>query len=147
VNASADFSKAVARFKDFLAANGYPPSLVWVRPDDVLFAGTKQVFLRIPSPSGNEQHAQDDFETGTKRQIGVLFATLCQMNATTYCYTWVPANEEESERHLMPRDVKFSATIGKSVLEANAVPNHITWLWLKLKHRKHQEFKKELFLG
>ena len=144
---SADFSEAVARFKGFLAANGYPPSLVWVRPQDVLFTGTKQVFLRIPSPSGNEQRAQDDFETGMKRQMGVVFATLCQMNATSYCYTWVPANEDESGRHLMPRDVKFSATIGESMLKANAVQNHITWLWLKLKLRKHQEFKKGLFLG
>ncbi|HEY6307005.1 MAG TPA: hypothetical protein VI488_11175 [Candidatus Angelobacter sp.] len=146
MNVSSGFSESVAQFKEFLAANGYPPSVVWVCPQDVLLIGTRQILVRISFPLRNERHAQAEFERGMKKQMGVLFSTLSHMDAATCRYTWVPADEEEAHRHLMPRAVKFSANTGDSRFLGKDVRNRLRWLWLQLKHRKRQECREELFL-
>jgi hypothetical protein len=146
MNASPDFSESVARLQKFLEENGYPPRVMWVGPQDVLLTGTRQILIRVPVPVANEQHARAAFERGMKEQMGVLFATLCEMDAATCCYAWAPADEEEARRHLIPRDLKLSANLNESRFFGKAVTNHFSWLWLRARHRKHQEFRDQLFL-
>jgi hypothetical protein len=146
INANPDFSESVTRFQKFLGESGYPPRVIWVDPQDVLLTGTCQALVRVSVPADKELHAQAVFEKGMKEQMGVLFATLCEMDDVSCCYAWVPVDEEEAHRHLMPRDLKLSANIGESRLFGKAVTNHFRWLWLRLRHRKHQELRDQLFL-
>jgi hypothetical protein len=139
VTARVDFAESVAGFENFLAANGYAPTVMWVGRQDVLFAGTKQIFVRVPPTADNEANARADFERGRKQKMGVLFKTLCKMDNVTCCYTWVPRDEEEAQCHLMPPDLKMAVNAEESMFVGRAVRSHFKWLWLKLKHRKHQE--------
>jgi hypothetical protein len=145
VTTNADFDHWVARFQNFLTANGYSPMVMWVSSQDVLLTGTKQVFVRIPLAADNEAHVRADFDRGTQQKLGVAFRTFCKMDNATCCYTWVPRDEEEAQYGLMPQDVKLSVTAGEGVLFGRPVRSRFKWLWLRLKHRKHQERKAWLF--
>jgi hypothetical protein len=143
----ANFEESVARYEKFLKENGYPPRVVWVRWRDVLLTGRRQIFVRTPVPTTNEGLARTAFNDGIAKKLGILFATVCEMDGVTCCRAWVPADEDEAERSLMPEGLKLSVTTGESRLYGKAVTNRIGWFWLKLKYRQCQHLKDFLFSG
>jgi hypothetical protein len=76
---------------------------------------------------------------------GVLLAALCELGHKTLCYAWSPADASEAERHLMPQGVKFSAPVRESSLRVVVVGNPLKWLYLRLRYRREQRFKQQLF--
>jgi len=118
---------------------------MWVRPQDVLWTGRRQILVRVPVPTGNEVLARDAFREGVANKLGVLFATVCEMDGVTCCHAWVPADEDEAARSLMSEGLKFSVTTGESRLYGKAIKNRMVWFWLQLKHHKHQERKDWIF--
>jgi hypothetical protein len=139
------FEESLVRYKEFLRENGYPSAIAWVRPQDVILAKQHTIFVRVPLPTTNEALARAAFNDGIGKKLGILFATVCEMDGVTCCRAWVPADEDEAQRSLMPQDLKVSVTTGENRLCGKAVTNRITWLWLKLKYRKHQEQRDFLF--
>jgi hypothetical protein len=144
---NANFEGSVARYEKFLGENGYPPAIVWVRPQDVLLAGHRRIFVRVPVPAANEVLARTAFNDGIEKKLGVLFATVCELDGVTCCRAWVPADEDEAERALMPQDLKLSATTGEGRRYGKAVTSGVSWLWLKLRYRKDQQLRDWLFAG
>jgi len=139
------FEESVVRYREFLRENGYPSAIAWVRPQDVLLARQRKIFVRVPLPITNEAFARAAFNDGIGKKVGILFATVCEMDGVTCCRAWVPADEDEAQRALMPQDLKLSVTTGESHLRGKAVTNRISWLWLKLNYHKHQEQRDFLF--
>lgn len=142
---SQSFQEAVAEFRRFLAQNGYQQEVVWVKPDDVILTGGPLLYVRVPAPRSNEEPARQLFECGIARQKGVLFGTLCEIDGATCSYAWVPKDEAESQKALMPTGLKMSVHSEDSRVQGKAVLNSLHWSYLRLKYRKKQESKKQLF--
>ena len=139
------FQEAVAQFRQFVAANGYPQDVVWVTPDDVILSGGAQVYVRVPTLRGNEKSARQRFETGMSRKVGVLFAILCEVEGATCSYVWVPKDESEAQEGLMPTGIKMSARTGSSRIHGEPIRNLLRWSYLHLKYRKNEKLKEQLF--
>jgi hypothetical protein len=146
VGTDSNFEDARERFREFLVENGYPRKLTWVTPNDVLLSDRKLVYVKLPVPTSNLLRARELFELGMPRQLGVLLHAVCEIDDTTCCYVWVPADQTESRYALMPRDLKMSANIGESKIPARSVHSPMHWHCLKILHQK-QAMKNQLFGG
>jgi len=139
------FQESVTEFRRFLAENGYPQDLIWVKPDDVILTGTSLIYIRVPVPHSNEESARQLFEHGISQQMGVLFATLCEIDGAACSYVWVPKDESEAEQALMPVGLKMSVNTGESRHQGQAVRNRLYWSYLRLKYGEKQYLKEQLF--
>jgi hypothetical protein len=139
------FQEALAEFHQFLARNGHPQEVIWVKPDDVILTGGPLLYVRVQASRGNEESARQLFESGISRQMGVLFGTLCEIDGATCSYVWVPKDETESQQALMPTGLKMSVHSENSRVRGKAVRNPLHWSYFRLKYRKKQESKKQLF--
>jgi len=142
--ANQTFQESVAEFRRFLAENGYPQDLIWVNPDDVILTGPL-IYVRVPVSQSNEESARQLFEHGISQQMGVLFATLCEIGSATCSYVWVPKDQTEAQEALMPAGLKMSVNTGASRREAKAVRNRLYGSYLRLKYRENQYLKEQLF--
>ncbi len=95
---TATFEEASARFRKFLADNGYPDKLVWVTPQDVLFTRSRRLYIKVPVTDHNLRGVRELFEAAMKAQSGISFSTVCKLGDATCCRAWVPANEDERQR-------------------------------------------------
>jgi hypothetical protein len=138
-----NFEDAVARFQNFLKTNKYPSEIVWVQPDDVLLTGKRLVYVRVSAPKVRQRMAKQICEEGMEKKRGVLLGTICELGATTCAYVWAPANDDEAVRALMPVDLKLSAKTGR--IRGVSVESGIWWACLKLRYRKKQILREELF--
>lgn len=136
-----DFDEAVTRFKKFVEEQGQPPRLMWVRSEDVLVADNRWLYVRVGVPEQNEKLARNAYEKGRRGELGVVLATLCQLQDMTCCYVWAPADEDQAERLLMPTDLKLSVSSGEYRWQGKTVSNTIHWLWLRWRYRKNQKQK------
>jgi len=125
--------------------NGYSQNVVWVTPGDVLLSDNRLVYVKPPVADGSTKLARQLFDAGITEGRGVLLAALCETSNKAFCYVWVPGSETEAEQRLMPRGVKMSVPFGNSRLRGVTVHNSVKWLYLRFKHRRHQQFKHELF--
>jgi hypothetical protein len=142
---SAGFAESVARFEKFIETHGCPGHVVWVRPEDVLVVSPRRVLIKLPVSPENGKIARTVLEEGLEAQLGVLFATLCQIEGTTYCYAWAPRDADEAEGRLMPSGLKMSVMTGEYRLQGKPVKNGLRWRWLKWRYRKQQQHKAWLF--
>ena len=142
---SGTFEAAVTRYQDFLASNGYPRAVRWVTESDVLVCNRPLVYIKVPVPAENEREARRSFATGTDEKRGVLFETLGCDQETTYAFAWVPRDDDEAIRHMMPDGIKLSVRTRQ--LPARAINSRLRWRYLRWKHREHQSLKHSLFRG
>lgn len=149
LRSDADFGATVARFQKFLGQNNYPENIVWLMPEDVLLSGKRFVYVRVPIPATNETKARGIYDEGVARGRGLLFSTICEMNASTCCYVWYPRRQVDEPQGLWPRDgsVKLSAKMETSRVPAKPVKSGLVWAFLKLQHRRKQNLKDFLFRG
>lgn len=139
------FEESVISFEEFLGKNGFPPKVVWVGPADILASNKPEVYVRVPVSEENERTAKRLYDFGISQHKGVLFDTLCESRNQTFAYAWVPHDEREAEEFQMPKGLKLSARVGSSRLSAKPVGNSLHWAYLKLKYRRHQIMKNQLF--
>jgi hypothetical protein len=140
---STEFDESLAKFQQFLETNGYPREVVWVTPDDLIVTGERLIYIRVPVSSKNEVQARTLFEQGTTRQMGVLFDTICVGGNETFCCAWVPPDEDQAERALMPKQLKLSAKVDK--VGGTPVRSRLQWFLLRLRYWKYQNLKNSLF--
>jgi hypothetical protein len=145
---SASFEESCARFREFLANNGYAHEAVWITPKDVLLSGRRLVYVRLPIPGGNREHARALFDTAMKEQSGVSFKTVCETDYATLCTVWVPADDSERQHAMCSKaDLKMSAATSEGRVRGKEVRSGFLWRYLQLRYRKNQALKDQLFWG
>jgi hypothetical protein len=145
---SASFEESCARFCEFLAANGYTRELAWITPQDVLLSGTRLLYVRVPIPNSNQEHARALFDAAMKEQSGVSFKTVCETDYATLCTVWVPTDDSEGQNAMCSKtDLKMSAAIGESRVRGKQVRSGFLWRYLQFRYRKNQVHKGQLFWG
>ncbi|HLJ90698.1 MAG TPA: hypothetical protein VKZ53_28085 [Candidatus Angelobacter sp.] len=139
------FGEALARFEEFLANQGYPSSVIWVTPDDVLLSGSQEIFVKTPVSPQNEVSVRKIFDEGMRQELGVLFTTLCETGRISYAFAWTPKDDLDAQYALMPKDLKLSVGIGYSRRPGKEVESHIYWRFLQFKYRREQGIKRQVF--
>jgi hypothetical protein len=142
-NVSATFDESVTQFQDFLQNNGYSREVVWITPRDVILTRKRLIYVKFPVPRDNERFVRELFELGTTNRRGILFETICSAANIAFCRAWVPANDSERHRFLMPEGLKMSAHTCR--VAAFTVQNGLHWLFLQLRYANHQALKRVLF--
>lgn len=128
------FETAVERFKKFLVQQHYPPNLLWLRPEDVVFWCLRYYF-RKSDPSDDVALAKAEFESAIARNVGVALQAECKTVRWSLCRVYVPEDDLDAERRMIPKTgVKISATADpKPAIE---VCGRIQWRLLKWLVRK-----------
>jgi hypothetical protein len=139
------FEEAVSRFEVFLRKNGYSATLIWVEPADLVLPGRRAIYVRVPVPSRNLEHARKRFFSGMTEGLGVTFGTICDLPNATCCYAWVPKDRKQQQEHLMGSELKISAKTDSSRVPGVYVTNAIRWQLLKLRCRKRAGMTQDLF--
>jgi hypothetical protein len=112
---SLSFEESCSRYRDFIAENGYPRDLVWITQKDVLLSGKRFLYVRLPIPESNREHARALFDAAMKEQSGVSFRKVCETEHATLCSVWVPADGSERQYAMCSqKDLKMSAANGES---------------------------------
>lgn len=133
------FETAVARFQQFLRSNQWPEKIVWIQMQDLLLTGKKLLYARIPPSKSREVAAQETFEQGVKQGRGVLLGALFELRGASFCYVWVPPNDEEAARSLMPAEIK--SRIPNDRVPVTLIRNRLLWWWLRVRLRRKQSDK------
>lgn len=119
------FRDAVARFRAFLKGKGRPEAVVWIKPDDLVQAGSR-LYVRLRDPNRRWMDAQCTYETGLDRKMGIVLRHVCQVPGLSCCQVMVPPNSGAS-------GVTFSAP--DTIRWATPVVNRLFWAWVRLRGR------------
>lgn len=123
------FERAVADFRRFLIQQDYPPNLLWLTPNDVVFWGLRYFFWK-GDPSERESRAKTSFSNAMAANVGIALQAQCKTDRWAICRLYVPEDELDAERRMIPKTgVKVAATIDPK--PAMVVDNRIQWWLLK----------------
>lgn len=136
------FEQAVEQLRAFLESQGLPREIAWVRPRDVALIG-RDLSIRLPCANAARERAGSDYLRGCRQRLGVLLGVLCRVDAQVCCFVYIPQDEDESSRHLMPDGLKL--TIPISVPEARAVVDRLEWHLARWQSRRWRSQKIQLF--
>jgi hypothetical protein len=134
------FQQAVEAFQRFLTEQKRPSKLHWFFRDDLLLY-KRQVFLYWPLPGDNQQLAEELYQIGREKELGMALEVFCFDQDNAYCYVLVPEDEADAGC-LMMTELKLSFTTS---------PHRVwkirtKWLWRVLQRRlgEHTEWLLEL---
>lgn len=131
------FEQAVEEFRSFLKSEDLPEEIAWVNPDDAVLIN-KRIVIRMPDANIARSRALSDYLRGCRRGLGVELGVLCQINVSVCCFVYMPQDEDEAARHLMPNGLKLTHPV--PVPNALIVTNCLEWLLAKwLSRRWHSQ--------
>jgi hypothetical protein len=124
------FEASAEQFRSFLASQGWPTRIKWVRPGDVL-RRRGRLAVRVAPSVECENHARSVFARGIAARLGVLLDAVCADSQSTFARVVRPLDARASELQLFPDGLKLSAS---------AMPTNVTriglrlrwWLWTKI---------------
>ena len=100
------FQQATETLQRFLADQQRPATLHWFFRDDLLLY-KRNVFFRWPLPQDNQHLAEEHYQLGRKKGLGLALEVFCFDQHRAYCYVLVPEDETDAE-YLMMTDLKLS---------------------------------------
>jgi hypothetical protein len=128
------FETAVTNFKAFLVQQGYPPNLLWLTPDDIVFGGLRYFFWKGDA-SERTSHAKSGYESGLAANVGIAFEARCKTERWAICRVYIPNDDLDAQYRMIPKTgVKFSATVDPR--PATEIESRIQWRLLKWWMRK-----------
>lgn len=119
------FEYSVNAFKQFLSEQDAPVDLRWVFQED--FRKKEQNMIVVNSnPEKNSKLAEQLYEVGRTRALGMCFQAIGRADSQLYCYVEVPRDADEAER-LMFDSSYLKLSIRNPLLEVLLCPNTIVW--------------------
>lgn len=123
------FETAVTNFRRFLVQQDYPPNLLWLTPDDIVFWGMRYFFWK-GEPSARSSQAKSYYESGMARNNGIELQAHCKTERWTICRVYVPEDQLDAECRMIPKiGVKTAAAVDPK--PAVEIGNMIQWRILK----------------
>jgi hypothetical protein len=130
------FDTAVTRFRAFLVPQNYPPNLLWLKPDDIMFWCLRYFFWKGDS-SERASHARIEYDKAVVRNLGIEFQAQCKTARWTICRVYVPKDDVDAEYRMIPKaGAKLSAA--NDPKPATEIDSPIQWRipkWLVRKGR------------
>jgi hypothetical protein len=109
------FNQAVGRFRAFLAAEGWPTTIRWVAPAEVMREQQGR-FVVTGLRDDHESQAEKEYDAAGHRRLGVCFDAVCTIDETTCAMVLAPADALDAELQMYPSDggLKLSAAMPRS---------------------------------
>lgn len=117
------FHQATEALRGFLLKEKKPAKLCWIFREDV-FQHKRRVFLRWPLPEENQSLAEEVYEAGRNKGLGLAPDVFRFDRRRAFCYVLVP-EEEYDAGAMMMKALKLSyPTDRKAVIKVMS-----EWLW------------------
>lgn len=130
------FGETQKLFQNFLAGQGLSDDIVWVFSEDIILEKDR-VLVRTPVQSENEALAEQCFERGIRRDLGICFLAFALLDNRPCCYVLLPRDKIDSEYLLMSHGPKFSVRV--NLLRAQPVSSRLIWTIKKLLEQTSQK--------
>lgn len=106
------FLEASNRFREFLAAEGWPTTITWVPASSVFRTTGRPIAIESTGPS-HEVEAAHGYDTARHRGLGVCLDAICTINGTTCATVLWPADAREAELSMYPSNggLKMSVAV------------------------------------
>lgn len=78
------FSEAEKYFQKFLIQQNLSNEILWLFREDAI-SYSDHLVVRMPRPKDNERLAQNCFEVGRKRNLGVCFSAIAALDQYSCC--------------------------------------------------------------
>ena len=150
-----NFEDAAANFLGFLKREKVADQIEWIFPEDLRLAGGR-FYVKLPIPGDNFVRARAKYAEGLRRDLGIELSVICWIGDSAYSNIFVPADERESELHLMPTGLptrlklSYPSKSGESSRrderrEAIPVYSNVKWFLMRRKGARTEEIKSQLF--
>src|SRR5262249_33827085 len=117
------FENAVSQFCEFLAAQGWPSLVLWIRPGDARFR-RGQIVIRPASVGTGDVHAREIYSRAVSARLGVMLEAVCRVDNRTFARVVRPLDEDASSRGLFPDGLKLA--VPQDPLSATVASG---WTW------------------
>ena len=109
-------------FQDFLAAQGWPRHVLWIRPGDARLRRGRIVIRHTPAIG--EVQAREIYSRAASARLGVMLEGVCQVGGDTFARVVRPLDDDASSRGLFANGLKLS-------VPENPLPARIAraWVW------------------
>lgn len=142
VRADISFQEASQQLQAFLQKENRPHQIRWVFRDDLMMY-KRNVFLRWPLPTDNEQQAEKLYYQGQAKRLGLALEILCFDRTTAYAYVLIPEDRAGAEA-LMMTALKFSyITDHRNVVK---IKTNLLWQLLKMLLPENADFMRVDFV-
>lgn len=135
------FEEALAKLRDFLISQNYPPDVTWITPLDILLAKRSNAYVKLPVSGANEKAVRALFEAASvaideaAADLGPAIQAVGFSVNRTFAHAWRPATIDEAQRNLVGRGLKLSAAAAESRLHVIEVRSALYWRALRYRHR------------
>jgi hypothetical protein len=127
---------AEERFREFLAAQGYPDTIHWLMRGNVLVDGHGRFWVRECGAKALDQ-VKLRYSEGVERNLGVALYALCTTDTETLASMFVPADDLDRQYHLMGHGLKLSCPTTR--VSASTVKNPLKWWILELRNKRRSK--------
>ena len=127
---------ALERFSTFLASQGYPKIVCWLRPIDVLVDEERHYWLKQHKAQASKDAARR-YTEGLDRNLGIELRAICATETHTFAIIFVPQDEVDAEYRLMGRGLKLSCPVER--YRVSVITNPLKCLVLRLRNSKSLE--------
>jgi hypothetical protein len=106
------FEHAVDGFRNFIVGQGWPESIIWRRPEEVLPYPGSKVFVLARAESEADQWARRFYDEGARAGVGICLSAACVVRSQS-CSTifWTLDQRLVSEMMLPVSGLKFSCAV------------------------------------
>ena len=137
-----EFDQAIINFQEFLDNYGAPKKIVWIAQEHTLCLGREWLIFKnegIPQVlvKARYQQARD-------MDFGLRLCLLCHDGDHSYCYLYVPVDEEDAEQHLS-LNACLKMSVPQPMPEAKVVSRGLHIVWYRFRELKYRQWKKSFF--
>lgn len=107
-----DFDEAVRTLQVFLAGQGWPTTIIWTRPGDIVRRSAEFIGIHRRDIDGQSE-ARSTYEQGRRAGLGVSLEAVCTLGGAAVVTVAYPSDDREAELLMYPSDggLKMCAAI------------------------------------
>jgi hypothetical protein len=102
------FDVAEADFQRFAVTHGYPATLLWTVPDELV--SWRGRFIVLDGDAGvRRERARKTFERGAAKNVGIVIEGKCNTDRFTICGVYIADDQTDAENRMIPESgIKLS---------------------------------------
>lgn len=131
------FAESKKIFQEFLSEQKISPDLLWVFREDVLLK-KDAVLVKVFNSDKNEDLAEELYEIGRERNLGICFHAFALLDSRLCCYIQLPSDQDEAERLLIGNSY-LKCSIRNPLMKAKPFTNSVMWSVHKISYGSFQE--------
>jgi len=137
------FAESKKIFQEFLSEQKISPDVLWVFQEEVLLR-KDAVLVKVFNPDKNEDLAEELYEIGRERNLGICFHAFALLESRPCCYIQLPSDQDEAERLLIGNSY-LKCSVRNPLMKAKPSTNNVMWNVRKISYGSFQELPSRTF--